>query len=152
MWFNVDMHYHLGWFAKCACIHHVLICCHRAKVAMLTAKIESTMPRPQRTALNEAPSSLVFGWRSSIQAVWVAILCNDPYASGTFLGWELRYRVRKKLADAILRGTSSIHLQPKNPSWFVSKEGLIILISRDLPFWADLNPYDWPSSCSPFYL
>lgn len=113
--FNVDMHYHLGCFAKRPCVHHFLIRCHRAKVAMLTAKIESTMPRPQRTALNEAPSSLVFGWRSSIQAVWVAILCNDPYASGTFLGWELRYRIRK---NSLMQFWGELHpyiCSPNNP-------------------------------------
>ena len=56
------MHYHVRCLAQCTCImHHFSIRCHRAKVAMLTAKIESTMPRPQRTALNEAPSCLVFG-------------------------------------------------------------------------------------------
>ena len=54
--------YHVRCLAQRTCImHHFLIRCHRAKVAMLTAKIESTMPRPQRTALNEAPSCLVFG-------------------------------------------------------------------------------------------
>lgn len=68
------------------------------QVAVLTGKIESTMPRPQRTALNEArlcnqQFSVSFDL-STMSTGSVSLLHAEPREAGTFVMWSSGHPVR----------------------------------------------------------
>ena len=65
-------------------------------VAVLTGKIESTMPRPQRTALNEACDS-VFSVSfdvSTMSTGSVSLLNAEPKEAETLMMWSSGHPVR----------------------------------------------------------